>query len=380
MHKGAFGIVPDELDGFESSMDIPAFDVNPDCLPEWIYYFLKQGNRYLSLESLAKGTGSKRIHPESLYAIEMPLPLIDEQHEILKRIANNENRLAQIDAHLDHQQTTLVTLRQSILREAVQGQLTARWRQQNTPTETGADLLKRIRTHKQQLIAAGKLKKEKPLPPITADETPFELPDGWVWCRLGDVVLDVDYGTSEKATESGDVPILRMNNIVNGALNLTNLKYVSENIDGLPKLYLKKYELIFNRTNSFELVGKCGIFVEDARYTLASYLIRVAFPLEHISVELVNFYINSALCRQTQIEPQIIQQTGQANFSGSKLKEILFPLAPFAEQQAVVERVTGLFGKMNALAERLSIAKQVAGRLRQAVLREAFAPEIETVT
>src|SRR5207253_2944822 len=137
---------------------------------------------------------------------------------------------------------------------------------------------------------------------ITEDEIPFELPEGWAWCRLGELAISVDYGTSEKATITGDVPILRMGNVQEGRVVLTNLKYVSRTIKDLPRLFLKSRDIIFNRTNSYELVGKCGIFeCEDGEYTLASYLIRVSIPLKFISVDYVNYYINSNICRITQI-------------------------------------------------------------------------------
>ena len=74
LHKGAFGIVPSELDGFESSADIPAFDVDDSCYPEWIFYFFKKGNFYLKLEALAKGVGSKRIHPSQIFSLDIYLP------------------------------------------------------------------------------------------------------------------------------------------------------------------------------------------------------------------------------------------------------------------------------------------------------------------
>jgi type I restriction enzyme S subunit len=71
LHKGAFGIIPKELDGFESSQDIPSFDIDESCYPEWIFYFFKKGNFHLKLESLAKGVGSKRIHPEQIYDLDI---------------------------------------------------------------------------------------------------------------------------------------------------------------------------------------------------------------------------------------------------------------------------------------------------------------------
>jgi type I restriction enzyme S subunit len=255
------------------------------------------------------------------------------------------------------------------LQEAVQGKLT-----KQAPTDKPAtELLKRIKAEKEKLIKAGKLKKEKELPPITTEEIPFELPEGWVWCRLGEITKNVDYGTSEKANPTGDVPVLRMGNVQEAKIVLSNLKYVRKTIRDLPRLFLKKDDLIFNRTNSYELVGKCGIFEgEDDEYTLASYLIRLSVLKELVSINFINSYINSRICRTTQIEPQITQQTGQANFSGSKLKNILFPLPPFAEQQLIVAKVQQLQQQLSQLDAQIQQSRQYADQLLQSVLKEAF--------
>ena len=92
LHKGAFGIVPEELDGYESSSDIPAFDVDDSCYPEWIFYFFKKGNSYLQLENLAKGVGSKRIQPKQIFELEIFLPTKEEQEKILNEIKTIEDK------------------------------------------------------------------------------------------------------------------------------------------------------------------------------------------------------------------------------------------------------------------------------------------------
>lgn len=382
LHKGAFGVVPDELDGFESSMDIPAFDVSDDCLPEWVFYFLKQGNFYLGLEDLAKGTGSKRIHPESLYSVKMPLPSIDEQHEILKRIEISGSKLDQVDAYINRQLSTLADLRQSILREAVQGQLTACWRQQNPATETGSDLLKHIRVHKQQLIAEGKLRKEKPLPPVTPAETPFELPDGWVWCRFGDLcfvtkLAGFEYTNHINLQEEGEVPVVRAQNVKKGVMDTTNVLYIDLATSlKLQRCALDKPAILITFIGQGG-IGNVALFDKQQRWHLAPNVAKIE-PYEVApSLNFLLYYLLSAP-GQDQIF-SISKSTGQPSLSMATIREMRIPLPPLAEQQTIGERVAGLFGKVDALAEQLNTARQVAGRLRQAVLRKAFSPQSETV-
>ena len=87
-HKGAFGIIPKELDNFESSSDIPSFDIISECNPEWVYYFFKQNDFYKDLEKYSKGTGSKRIHPEKIAHLEIFLPNMEEQNRIIDNMTD----------------------------------------------------------------------------------------------------------------------------------------------------------------------------------------------------------------------------------------------------------------------------------------------------
>ena len=95
-HKGAFGIVPPELDGFESSSDLPAFDVDKSCLPEFIFYFFKQGNFYLELAKIASGVATQRINTTQLFELELLLPDIKTQRQLIENIKLLENNGGEI--------------------------------------------------------------------------------------------------------------------------------------------------------------------------------------------------------------------------------------------------------------------------------------------
>lgn len=276
------------------------------------------------------------------------------------------------------EKSTIKKLRETVLQLAVQGKLTIDWRTKNKDFEPASELLQRIQKEKTQLVKDKKIKKESPLPAITKEEIPYELPEGWVWCRLRDLIRFMAYGTSQKTNENyNDVPVLRMGNITSeGKLHFDNLKYIPATHKDLPKLYLDYDDLVFNRTNSYELVGKSGVYKgENNSFTLASYLIKVSLFINYINSDYINNYIVSNVCRMTQIEPQITAQTNQANFSGSKLKEILIPLPPLEEQKAIVEKVTALIGLCDALEEKVEHSQMYNEQLMQSVLREVFEGE-----
>lgn len=264
-------------------------------------------------------------------------------------------------------------LRQAILQAAVQGKLVP----QNPQDEPASELLKRIQQEKARLIKEGKLKKEKPLPPVTEDEILYDLPEGWVWCRLFDVAINVDYGTSEKshkATSEQDVPVLRMGNLQNGQIVYNNLKYIPYEKLDLPFLYLKSGDLLFNRTNSLELVGKSAIYnLQSDKYSFASYLIRVRFC--KVFPAYISMYINSPHCCFEQIRPNATQQNGQANFNGTKLKHLLIPLPTLYEQERIINKVSKLMllcDKLEAEEKKLdAMETHFAEYLPKAILQAA---------
>jgi len=222
--------------------------------------------------------------------------------------------------------------------------------------------LNSIDLKRQMLIKQKKLKKSKPISYIRKKEVPFNVPINWQWVKLDQVSKKIEYGTSQKAhKEESGIPILRMGNIINGKIDTSNLKYVNGDIKELPRLYLKKKDLIFNRTNSFELVGKMGIFEhDDDTYTLASYLIRISLFNEFVNPYYINLYFQSSICRRIQIEPNIIVQTNQANFNGTKLRNVLIPLPPIEEQERIVSRTNRILYLFDKLEKQLNKTKDIA--------------------
>ena len=377
---------------------------------EFLKLFLGTALYWHQLRKKSKGTGQPNVNATSLKNLLMPLPPLAEQKAIVEIV---DQLLAEVDA-LEQQLQQRVQLkedyvtaalrqltrqapapawatlqphfksafdtpgsveqlRQAILQLAVQGKLTAPWRQAHADTEPASVLLEQIQAEKARLVQEKKIKKQKALPPIEAEEVPFELPEGWVWCRFESVVKEMMYGTSKKTNNNAsDVPVLRMGNISSmGELILDKLKYISPEIDELPKLYLKNRDLVFNRTNSYALVGKSAVYDRgEQKMTLASYLIKVTPMIDFVDSYYLNLYIVSDACRKYQIEPQITAQTNQANFSGSKLKQILLPLPPLAEQKAIVALVDDLLGAFARLKAGLEAREGLLGDLMKASVRE----------
>jgi type I restriction enzyme, S subunit len=197
----------------------------------------------------------------------------------------------------------------------------------------------------------------------------------WVQRKImKDILVTCEYGSSKKSTDDSSwVPVLRMGNIQNWWIDYNNLKYTSKDSEDLPKLYLKKYDLLFNRTNSWELVGKTGIFLwEDDTISFAWYLIRLQFSSD-ISPIYANYYLNSEYFRKTQIEPQIDQQCGQANFSWGKLKDTEFLYYSLPRQHEIVAHLDEVFDTTRALRAEYEAQIRDLEIFKQSLLEEAFA-------
>lgn len=191
--------------------------------------------------------------------------------------------------------------------------------------------------------------------------------------ELGSILNLVQYGTSEKANSTGDgVAVIRMNNLVNGELDLTNLKHLRLTKAEIQKLALKDGDILFNRTNSKELVGKCAVFHAKGEFVFASYLIRVRANPIKANADFLAYVINSPIGRQ-QIDALSRQIIGQANINSVELRRLQIPLPPLTVQEQIMERVA--LGREEILRER-----DAADRLTREINAEVEALILGTKT
>ena len=268
-------------------------------------------------------------------------------------------------------------LRQTILNLAVLRQAG----EQDPNDEPTGEALTRIGIEREELVQRKIIRREKPLTKIDADEPPFEIPSEWQWKRIGEVVLFTQYGTSTKSIHSEQgIPVLTMGNIQDGAVVWGNEKKIPATSEELPALFLEKFDLLYNRTNSAELVGKTGIYLgKDDCKTFASYLIRIQLSQTSSSPRYMNLAMNAPVFRETQIVPLIKKQTGQANVNGTALKNMLVPLPPLAEQNHIVARVDELMTCCDQLEASLATGNDTRRCLLDALLYEALEEPLEPV-
>ena len=287
------------------------------------------------LENASKGMTIKHLVQGSLHSILFPLPPLAEQKRIVAKIeellplvdryAASYEKLEQFIAKFPED------MKKSILQYAIQGKLV----EQRAEEGTGEELYQQIQAEKQRLIAEKKIKKEKPLVEITDSEIPFDIPERWKWVSVGSVCVNIQYGSSQKSSATGKVPVLRMGNIQNGRLVWDKLVYTSDD-EEIAKYPLQYNDLLFNRTNSKELVGKTAIYKSEFPAIYAGYLVRVT-PLLMCS-DYLNYVMQSqfywSYCQTVRSDA-----IGQSNINAEKLKRFVFPLPPLAEQKRIVAKL-----------------------------------------
>ena len=223
-------------------------------------------------------------------------------------------------------------LRQSILQAAVQGKLVP----QNPHDEPADKLLERIRTKKVRLVKEGKIKKDKPLPPITEDDVPYDLPDGWVWCRLINVCSVITDGDHQPPPKEEDgIPFLVISNISKGFFDFSNTRFVSHDYYkqlSNDKIAIKG-DILFTVTGSF---GIPVVVVENRQFCFQRHIALIR-PLMHIYLEYLYRFLLSPLCYTQCVS--VATGTAQKTVPLLGLRNLLLPLPPLAEQQRIVAKV-----------------------------------------
>lgn len=363
---GGYGFVPQELEGAIVSSHYFLFDIDETkMLKDYLALIIKTD--ILQAQISSKGsTNYAAIRPSHVLNFEIPLPNIDEQIKLVKRLNKISKEYLAIETEFGLQQNYLKLLRQAIMQEAVQGKLT----QQNKTDEPAEKLLQRIKAEKKKLIVAGKLKKEKELQPVTKDEIPFELPKGWVWCRLGEIGQINPRNNFEDTKDASFIP----------------MTLISSEFEVSPKFEIRKWKDIKSGFTHFAendvAVAKITPCFENSKAGIFKGLIN---GIGAGTTELHIFRGNEEYILSKYIylffktpnflkegESRMTGSAGQKRIPSDYIKSSLFPLPPYSEQHRIVTKVQQLLQMINLLEQQVVQSQTQAQQLLQAVLKEAF--------
>ncbi|QIR05261.1 restriction endonuclease subunit S [Salinivibrio costicola] len=283
---------------------------------------------------------------------------------------------ARISEHFDTLFTTeesIDQLKQTILQLAVMGKLVP----QDPSDEPAAELLKRIAEEKAQLVKEKKIKKQKALPPISEDEKPFELPSGWEWCRLDDVV-DIQSGITKGRKLAGrelkTIPYLSVANVQRGYLILNNVKEIDLPIDELEKYSVEDGDLLITEGGDWDKVGRTAIWRSELPYMAHQNHVFKARPfLKEQSEAWLEMYLNGPFSRK-YFAGSSKQTTNLASINKTQLRSCLIAVPPRDEKKEISDRVQELIGMCDLLLEGIRASLQTQLQLTDLIVDQAVEP------
>ena len=310
----------------------------------YLFYYLFASRKRLI--DLGSGGAQPNISKQKIENFSFPLPPLSEQSRIAAKIAQLFALLRKVESSTQQYAKLQTLLKSKVLDLAMRGKLV----KQDPNDEPASVLLEKIKAEKAELVKEKKIKKSKPLPPITDEEKPFDIPDSWEWVRLGNITHFVGTGMVVPASKqyntpkSNMVPYFKMNNIGNwdGKFNTNNLVYIIED-DKTDKYLLKPGQLLFNTRNSRELVGKTTVVPANLNQKIVSNnnILRIE-SFHNMKLDYLNYYLISSASRNHFLK-LTTATTNVAAIYQKQLINCLVPLPPIAEQRRMVNKILDLY-------------------------------------
>ena len=322
-------VVVADTDGVCTTEIIP-LDSEPFVLNRYLFHWLKTRDFLNYVNDVSYGVNMPRLGTKDGVAAPFILAPLAEQKVIADKL---DTLLAQVEntkARLERIPQILKRFRQSVLAAAVSGRLTEEWR-------GSADLT------------------------------------NWESDALGRFIEKPRYGSSAKSQKFGDVPVLRMGNLQDGGLDWADLVYSSDP-EEIEKYRLEPGDVLFNRTNSPELVGKTSIFRGERNAIYAGYLIKIKC-LSSLNPEFLNYQLNSPKAKDYC---KAVKSDGvsQSNINAKKLAAYPLNCPPLEEQTEIVRRVDQLFAHADRIEQQVNNALARVNNLTQSILAKAFRGEL----
>lgn len=340
---------------------------------EYFKYFVKSPAFIAALQKQVKGGIKTEIKPKHLLPLEISIPDLLTQQEIVKKISLQLKKTEQLSVEIESQENYIKQLRQNILQDAIEGKLTADWRKQN-PVQKGNPDYDAEALFEQIQKERNSEKKQKESSPITDEEKLFEIPVGWKWVRLGDIIKEPPRnGYSPKAVDF-ETPIktLKLGAVTYGVFDPNEYKYINEEIPKDAYCWLKNGDFLIERSNSVEYVGICAIYSgKDNEFMYPDLLMRFrtqdVLSKQYIHTALISpfnrsYFMSNAKGAQKTM-PKINQEC---------VVNTMIPLPPISEQKEIVKQIEKNLQTVSDLENQITEREQLTKQLMQTILKDAF--------
>ena len=338
------------------------------------YFFQTQYYRN-TISSLAGGININNIKKEHIENLQIPLPPLEEQKQIAEKLDKLFDQIESIKKSTERIPELLKNFRQQILTYAVTGKLTEDY----CNSLCYMDLQEIILQLKEQRINQLSIKSAKDkLEKIYSDDNSsldFPIPKQWIPVNIDKICDSFTYGTSAKSENEGKYPVIRMGNIQNGKLDWSDLKYTSDESEYM-KYKLNIGDILFNRTNSPELVGKTTIYDDNRAACYAGYIIKIDPYRKYVNPYYLNIVLNSQYAKRWCWENKT-DGVSQSNINAQKISKFTIPYPSLSEQEEIVNRVQSLFDILDDIERRYKVLCDKLDKLSQAVLCKAFKGELK---
>ena len=340
---------------------------------DYFKYFVKSPTFIAALQKQVKGGIKTEIKPKHLLPLEISIPDLQTQQEIVKEISLQLQKTEQLSIEIESQKNYIKQLRQNILQEAIEGKLTAVWRKQN-PVQKGNPDYDAEALFEQIQKERINEKKQKELSPITDEEKPFEIPEGWKWVKLGEIIKEPPRnGYSPKAVDF-ETPIktLKLGAVTYGIFDPNEYKYINEEIPKDAYCWLKNGDFLVERSNSVEYVGICAIYTgKDNEFMYPDLLMR--FKTQDI---LSKQYIHTALIspfnRSYFMSNAKGAQKTMPKINQECVVNTMIPLPSIAEQNEIVKQIERNLQTISDLENQILKRELQTKQLMQSILKDAF--------
>ncbi|WP_298685060.1 restriction endonuclease subunit S [uncultured Methanomethylovorans sp.] len=361
-------VVPDKIRRFTLQRSVALIKPN-GIESRYLSFYLRSPTSQLYFENNSKGTAQKGIYLNSLGKLPVLLAPLPEQRAIVSRIEQLFSDLDNGIANLRLAQEQLKVYRQAVLKKAFEGELTRKWRDQQTDLPNARDLLEQIRKEREE-AAKVSAKKVKPVKPLTEDEIAElpSLPEGWGWVKIGDLSDVVRGGSPRPAGDpkyyGGEIPFLKVADLTrNDDVYLKDHEYTIKEA-GLRKTRLVEgNNLLLSNSGATLGVPKICTFKTTFNDGIAAFL--------DLAQESMLYHYYFWLSKTNKLRA-INQGAAQPNLNTDIISNYPFPLCSIPEQHAIVEEIETRLSVCDKMAQDIDEALEKAEALRQSILKKAF--------
>lgn len=332
---------------------------------KYLYYVLKS----LNLSHLDKSTAIPGLSRDDAYKKRVPIAPLNEQKRIIEKI---EQLFSDLDAGVEILKAIKKQVRQyrqSVLKYAFEGKLTAEWRKKNKP-EPASKLLEKIAKEKERKSEG---KKQKKLPPLDTSDLP-EMPQGWEWAKLDDIA-DIKGGMTKdqkkKYHNGRSIPYLRVANVQRGYLDLSEIKEIQASEDIIQSLLLVKGDILFTEGGDRDKLGRGCVWNNEIPECIhQNHIFRARLYSNQIDSQVISWHGNTF--GQIYFMKQGKQTTNLASINLTKLRNFPVPVIPPKEQEIMISEIERHYSIADKIEEVVETALKQSNRLRQSVLKRAF--------